>query len=103
MRECEIELTEAQSNHRQALESQVITHDIRSSIVGQGMAFALVMGDLGGAVYLGVHGHDWLAGTMITAGIGAITAAFLKTASDRRKERTDKMKLLTSQPSDDSE
>jgi len=87
-----ITLAEQESNHRRSLEVKTIEANIaaqvaqvqineqqtkavfRSDMMGQIAGFLVCLCCIGAAVYLGLNGHDWLAG-----GIAAIpTAALIK-------------------------
>ncbi|AMW17539.1 hypothetical protein Q7267_09410 [Glaesserella parasuis] len=45
-----------------------------------GLVFSLIIALVGilGAIYLGLEGHDWLAGTLGTVTIGTLAVAYLK-------------------------
>lgn len=48
----------------------------KSDLVGQVFGFFVCLGCIGAAVYLGVLGHDWLAGALAAIPTGAIVKAF---------------------------
>lgn len=41
------------------------------------LAFIFAMAALGGAVYMGINGHDWVAGVLGTTTIGMVVTAFV--------------------------
>ena len=64
-------LVEAQTAHRHRRESA----DSRQAIRGHWMAYSLALLLSGAGFYLGLRGHDWLAGALFTTTIGAVVAA----------------------------
>jgi uncharacterized membrane protein len=66
-------LVERQTEHRHRREHA----DIHQATRGHWMAFTLALALSSLGFYLGLQGHDWLAGLLFTTTIGAITAAFV--------------------------
>ena len=95
MREAEIALTEAQVKNRLGLENKVIDSDIRNSRIGVVCANIWLFAGLGMTTLFVMTGHDTAGEIIGPSVIGSILAAFLSNNLNRRKERTDKMKLLT--------
>jgi hypothetical protein len=88
-------MTERQATHRMDLESRVVRSDIWKSYLGLGAGFVLGMTGIlmGGAlVYVG-HGQ-WGA-AFSGAYLVSLVGAFIYGTSSRRKERTEKAKVMT--------
>jgi uncharacterized membrane protein len=66
-------LIECQTAHRHQRESA----DARQAIRGHWMAYTLAVALSSAGVYLGMHGHDWLAAALFTTTIGAVIAALV--------------------------
>lgn len=80
-----------QQQHRIDSEERIIKADIRESIFGQVFAVLLVVLFLAAAVYLGVNGHDWLAGIVATLSATISTIFYLKsTPSNKDLDNVDK-------------
>lgn len=97
MRENEIKLTEAQVNNRINLENKVIDSDIRNSRIGVISASLWLFVGLGMTTLFVMTGHDKAGEIIGPSVIASILTAFITNNSNRRKEREDKMKLLTGQ------
>ena len=95
IREREITLMETQVNHRVNIEKTVITGDTRRSHVGMVLGFILAGAGMYFAYRLGMNGHDILAGTMTLADIGTLAGIFVYGSSTRRKERQDRLEVMT--------
>jgi uncharacterized membrane protein len=74
-------LIERQVEHRHQREHA----DLRQAARGHWMAFGLALALSGLGFYLGLRGHDWLAGTLFTTTIGAITTALVVDKRPRNK------------------
>lgn len=84
-------MAEKQQQHRIDSEERIIKADIRESIFGQVFAVLLVVLFLAAAVYLGINGHDWLAGIVATLSATIITIFYLKsTPSNKDLDNVDK-------------
>ena len=66
-------LIECQTAHRHQRESA----DARQAVRGHWMAYTLALALSSAGVYLGMQGHDWLAGALFTTTIGAVIAALV--------------------------
>jgi uncharacterized membrane protein len=75
-------LIERQTEHRHQCESA----DKRQAARGHWMAFALALSLSGLGFYLGMHGHEWLAGAVFTTTIGTIAAALVVDKKPRTKK-----------------
>lgn len=95
-----LRMAEQQATHRQQLEAQVVTSDIRKSYIGIVCAFLLAATAIvtGG---LAVHaGHGWSsAAAIVGLPMAAIVGAFIYGTNSRREERTSRVKALA-QPAD---
>lgn len=84
-------MAEKQQQHRIDSEERIIKADIRESIFGQVFAVLLVVLFLAAAVYLGINGHDWLAGIVATFSATISTIFYLKsTPSNKDLDNVDK-------------
>ena len=72
------EQTEIESNNRRSEQRRVNTFVFVERIVGILAALGMGVAGIGGAVYLGLSGHDWLAGVIGAATIGTLAVAFLR-------------------------
>lgn len=79
-------LVERQSAHRLLQEDRIVASKVRVAERGQILAFILVVGIIGAAVYLGINGHEVLGGTLATTTIGSVLAAFLFRRESSSKE-----------------
>jgi uncharacterized membrane protein len=70
-------MTEEQSKHRIAIEKDVINAQMQESSRGQIIGFILGILGLVIATYLGINGHDWLAGTIATTTIISLVTIFV--------------------------
>lgn len=84
-------MAEKQQQHRIDSEERIIKADIRESIFGQVFAVLLVVLFLAAAVYLGINGHDWLAGIVATLSATISAIFYLKsTPSNKDLDNIDK-------------
>lgn len=84
-------MAEKQQQHRIDSEERIIKADIRESIFGQVFVVLLVVLFLAAAVYLGINGHDWLAGIVATLSATISTIFYLKsTPSNKDLDNVDK-------------
>lgn len=70
-------LLEKQTDHRIAMETKLVSGRISVTRTGQWMAFALSLFFGATAAYLGVNGHEWLAGTIATTTIIGLAVVFV--------------------------
>lgn len=84
-------MAEKQQQHRIDSEERIIKADIRESIFSQVFAVLLVVLFLAAAVYLGINGHDWLAGIVATLSATISAIFYLKsTPSNKDLDNVDK-------------
>lgn len=84
-------MAEKQQQHRIDSEERIIKADIRESIFGQVFAVLLVVLFLAAAVYLGINGHNWLAGIVATLSATISAIFYLKsTPSNKDLDNIDK-------------
>ena len=86
-----------QSNHRMAMERMVITGNTRRAYWGMVTGFLLGVLGLVIALWLGLAGHDWLAGTIGGATLVSLVSVFVLGTTSRRNERVEKAKNATQQ------
>lgn len=69
-----LRMAEKQLEHRTNNEKKIVNEEIRASKVGQFLGAFIALACIGGAIFLGMNGHDWLAGIMISiiAAVGTI-------------------------------
>jgi uncharacterized membrane protein len=70
-----------------SLVERAAAHRQRHESTGHRMAFVLTLALTGCGCYLGVLGHDWLAGVLFTTTIGAVVAALVASSRSRRREK----------------
>jgi uncharacterized membrane protein len=80
------EMAERQSAHRQQLENNAISHQLKQS--GRGQLFGFILGIIGviGATVVGIFGH-WGVGVAVAAGtLGTLTASFVIGQSNQKND-----------------
>ena len=70
-------LLEKQTDHRIAMETKLVDGRISVTRTGQIMAFMLSIFFGLSAFYLGINGHEWLAGTVATTTIIGLAVVFV--------------------------
>lgn len=72
-------LTMAEKNqeHRIELTNKSEKHDYIKTLLGQIFAFVLSLSFGGGAIYLGIEGHDWLAGILGCTTVVSLATIFV--------------------------
>lgn len=70
-------LLEKQTDHRIAMETKLVNGRVSITRTGQWMAFALSIFFGSTAVYLGINGHEVLAGTIATTTIIGLAVVFV--------------------------
>lgn len=88
------EAFERQSKHRQELEHEVITSDIKRSAQGLWAGFAVSLAGLGVSLWLGLAGHDILAGISFITDIATLAGVFVYGSQSRKHERLKKAEIL---------
>jgi len=73
-----IEETKTESQKRRIETTRINNFTFIERIIG--LIFSLIISLVGvsGSIYLGLQGHDWLAGTIGTVTIGTLAVAYLK-------------------------
>lgn len=71
------EQTELESAARRSEQTRINTMVFSERVLGIVAALAMGLAGIAGAVYLGLHGHDWLGGAIGAATIGTLAVAFL--------------------------
>lgn len=70
-------LLEKQTDHRIAMETKLVDGRVSVTKTGQWMAFVLSLFFGSTAAYLGINGHEWLAGTIATTTIIGLAVVFV--------------------------
>ena len=70
-------LLEKQTDHRIAMETKLVNGRVAVTQTGQWMAFGLSIFFGSTAAYLGINGHEWLAGTIATTTIIGLAVVFV--------------------------
>lgn len=82
-------MAELQQKHRIEAETNIINYGIKESIRGQWMGFVLVLVFICIAAFLGYHGHDTLAGVIVTLIVAvAIIFVLKKNPKEDKKEKS---------------
>jgi uncharacterized membrane protein len=89
-----MDLFEAQSRHRMAMESHVIRSDVRRSWTGLVLGFVVAMSVVACGTWMIAIGHDWAGGSMITTGLGSIVGVFVYGSRSQRQERVQKAQII---------
>jgi uncharacterized membrane protein len=95
------EAFERQSKHRQELERTVIASDIKRSAQGLWAGFAIALAGLGVSLWLGLTGHDVLAGVSFITDIATLAGVFVYGSQSRKHERLRKAEMLAGQKAED--
>ena len=87
-----IKMAEAQSLHRQDIESRVVRSDIRNSILGVLFGFIIALTALALSAFSIYLGHA-VEGTIIgTGGLSGLASVFVYGTRSRKKEREERFK-----------
>lgn len=81
-----LSMAEKQLEHRTEMERKIVASGIYESRAGQIIGCLLALSFLGAAIYLGMHGHDWLAGAIIAIIASVATIFVLKREPQTEKE-----------------
>lgn len=100
--ERQISLVEEQARHRMALEKTVVCGDGQRASAGICVAAVIGIGGIIGSVYLGMNGHEWLAGTIFATAIVSLVGTFIYGTNSRREERNARHNELMQKLSDSS-
>ena len=76
---------EQETEHRRRFEQKALSSQIFERIASRVMALVFSLTALGGAIYLGIIGHDWLAGTIGTTTIGVVISAYVLSSHTPKK------------------
>ncbi len=87
-----VAMAEKQSDHRMKLEDHVIREQVRQSSRGQIFGFSLGILGLCLSTYLGINGHDVLAGTFATTTIIGLVSVFVLGKRTQGKNLAEKNK-----------
>lgn len=77
-------MAEEEQTHRHTIEKELLKNANRENFLGQFLAFILALVCLGVATYLGIQGHDTLAGAIIA--ITAVLASIFYLKKIPKKE-----------------
>lgn len=80
-----MEMAIRQQEHRCKMEEKLIEASIHESKRGQWMGIALALLFLASAIYLGIEGHDWLAGAIIAI-IASVATIFVLKKEPQEKD-----------------
>ncbi len=72
------EQTQAEAEQRRAETRRVNTFIFFEHLVGNLFALAVGLCGIGGGIYAGLQGHDWLGGIVATASISTLAVAYLR-------------------------
>lgn len=80
-------MAEKQQQHRIDTERKIVDSNIKSSLRGQVLGAIMAIICLLCCVYLGIHGHDVLAGSIVAIIVSVVTIFALRKRSDQKKEK----------------
>lgn len=80
-------MAEKQQQHRIETEQKIVDSNIKSSLRGQVLGAIMAIICLLCCVYLGIHGHDVLAGSIVAIIVSVVTIFALRKRSDQKKEK----------------
>ncbi|MEN6370805.1 MAG: DUF2335 domain-containing protein [Armatimonadota bacterium] len=92
--EAHTDLLGEQARHRMGLESCVVNGDGKRAWAGIIIGGIIGIGGLASAAYLGMHGHDILAGGIFLGDVGSIIGTFIYGTNSKRAERRDRLQIL---------
>lgn len=72
------EQTQIEAETRRKEQTRINTFIFAERIAGMVAALLIGVCGIGGGIYAGLHGHDWLGGVVATTTIGTLAVAFLK-------------------------
>jgi uncharacterized membrane protein len=85
---------EEQARHRMTLEKTHLDSGLRFRARGQAAAFAIGIFGLGVCLWLGLAGHDWLAGTVGVVDIAGLAGLFIYGRAEQKDERAKKAQVM---------
>lgn len=80
-----LKMAEEQSKHRMDMEKKLLNRSTAESVMGQIIGFLIAILFLGAALWLGLNGHDVLAGAIVAA-ISSLIIVFVLKKSPKDKE-----------------
>ena len=85
-----LSMAEKQLLHRTGLEKEIVAKNFRQSSIGQFIGGILALICLGVSFWLGMNGHDWLAGIIATTTVIGIITVFVlnQRANGERDDKT---------------
>lgn len=82
-----LQMAERQQAHRIESERRIISARNKESLLGLILGAFIVFSCIGAAIFLGLHGHDWLAGIIVGI-IASVTTIFvLRKAPDNKRNK----------------
>lgn len=81
-----VSMAERQLDHRLDCEEKVVDGSVNESKRGQNYGLIVALLFLGAAVFLGYHGHDWLAGILGGGTLIALVTVFVTNKPHKSKE-----------------
>ena len=90
-----LRMAEKQQAHRHALETKVITSEIRRSWGGLAAGLVMAIVIVSFSFVLVREGHDTAGTTLATATVVGLVATFLRGTTQRQQERAEKMRAVT--------
>lgn len=80
-------MAEKEQVHRQKVEKEILNKTSRENLLGQTLAFILALACLGVAAYLGLEGHDTLAGAIIAITAVLSSIFYLKKTPTQKEDK----------------
>lgn len=74
-----IKQTEIEANHRRTQENRTNSFIFTVQLLGQLLSLVVACVGIGGGIYAGIQGYEWLGGTIATVTIGTLAVAYLRT------------------------
>lgn len=71
-------MAELEATHRREMERDALEADARIHRFGQVSAFTVALACIAAAVWLAMHGHDWVAGVLGGTTLTTVVLAFLR-------------------------
>ena len=82
-------MAEHQLSHRINMEAKIVDAGINESKRGQNLGAILAVLCLISAIYLGINGHDWLAGSIMTIIVGIVGVFVLRKEPSKKDKESD--------------
>ena len=71
-------MAERQQQHRIEMENEIVRKDYQQVRRGQWLGVFIALVFIGGAIYLAMNDHDWVAGTMIGVTLVGVVSLLIK-------------------------